>query len=638
MSAIAGIVRFDGPPLARAEIERMTTRLAHRGPDGRNSVAFDGVGLGHCLSRVTVEDDHDAQPIHDPVAGLTLVADVRLDNRAVLAGALAITDSDLATMADGDLLLAAYRHWGSACVEHLLGDFVFAVWDARRALLFLARDPMGQCGVYYHHGAGLFTFASEIKALWTVDGVPRRLSETAIGRRLLFPIDSAGGATLYEGISILPGGTTLVLDAAGALTLDRYWVPHAAAEHLGRDEAYYRVTYRALVEEAVACRVRRLARPPALLFSGGFDSGTIAAVAGPIAAARGGRLIAVASVLPPGEHRAVRDARAAVEAFRGYPYIDIHYHVRGEANRFTAIERSFDVTDDWAGHAYVRDGVFACAAATGARLVMDGHGGDYTVNVRAPAMLGRILRGGHLRRFVREFGARRRVTGRSRLDVVRSDVLQALLPLTLIAAWYALGRGFVPLWRTRAIRDDFARSLFEAGAIDRSRLRQSSLVHHRWRTRWLHLLDKITMMGPAQPTLAAAHGLTFTRPFHDRRIVEFALAIPESLQFRDGLERPLARYAFADRLPPRLLASGPGNDAEDPDFFRASRESAAIGLAAVRAHDHGHPSSRYIDFEKVDAMIADVDESRFADHRRLHIGVTALVLARFVAWFDSNNA
>lgn len=614
----------------------MGRTLAHRGPDGRRTIARDSVALGHALMRVNAEDVYEAQPIADDA--LILVADVRLDNRDAIAAEVGIDPGALAGMPDSLVLLAGYRHWGEACLEHLIGDFAFALWDGRTRSLLLARDPMGQRGVFYHHGPGIFAFASEVKALWAIEDVPRVLSETAIGQSLLAPVDPVTGATLYEGISVLPGGTMLRLDADGVLHHRTYWAPHAGPEHLGRDEAYYVETYRRVLEEAVACRVRRLTRAPGLLFSGGFDSGSIAALAGPVVASRGRRIVAVSSLLAPGARRAVRDARAAIEAFRGDVALDLHEYVRGDEGIFTNLEGEFAATGSATGTPYVRRGLLALAAAGGARLVMDGHGGDYTVNVRAPAMLGRILRRGHVRRFVREFGARRAATGRSRWQVWREDVLSALLPLRLLTAARAVRRGFVPLWRTHPVAPAFAARLFAGGAVDPLRLRQSQAMLNRWESRWRHLLAKASAAAPFAATLAAGHGLDFSRPFHDPRVVEFALAIPESLQFKHGLERHLARQALADRLPPQLLARGPGNDAEEPDLFRMANRAAPGGLAEARRLDRDGRLSRYVDFAALERMIAHADESKLRDHRRLHIATRAIAIARFVAWFDRSNA
>ncbi|CAN5802473.1 lasso peptide isopeptide bond-forming cyclase [soil metagenome] len=636
MSAIFGILRFDGRPVSPREIERMGNALAHRGPDGKRTIVEGSLGMGHCLLRVNQEDWHEAQPILD--GEVILVADLRLDNREVLAAVLGIAADALGDMPDSAVLLAAYRRWGEDLVGHLLGDFTFAIWDAAKRVLLLGRDHMGQRGLFYHHGDGFLAFATEVQALWAIEDVPRRLSEDMLGKVLLASIDRDPGQTLFEDVAVLPGATLVRLDQGGILTSRAYWQPHAGAEHLGRDEAYFYAAYHAIVEEATACRVRRLLRPPALCFSGGFDSGTIAAVAGPIVAAKGRKLVAVASVLETGESRpVVRDARAAVEAFRHYPFMDLHYYTRGDDTAFTDLETMFATAHMPGSAPFVRRGLYRIAASAGARLVMDGHGGDYTVNVLPAGMLGRFLLRGRAWTFAREFRARMRATGRPVRHVLRQDVLPGLIPPRAAAFFHLLRRGFVPVWRDRPVAQAFAHDMIARRAVRPSRVRMSQSLHHRWKKSWLHRLGRAAQ-GPAlQGTLAGAYGLDFTRPFHDKRVVELGLAIPEGLQFRNGLERHLARTMFADCLPRRLLTRGPGNDAENPDHFRMAAASVPAALAEAQSRDRDGRLSRYVDFGKLAASVADLDETRRSDHQRLYRAVAIISVTRFIAWFDRAN-
>jgi asparagine synthase (glutamine-hydrolysing) len=637
MSAIFGIVRFDGAAVDPTDIERMARTLAHRGPHGREHLAIDGAALGHALLRVNREDGFEAQPLYDAARGLTLVADVRLDNREELASALGIDSSRLARMADSVLLLEAWRKWGEHCPERLVGDFAFAVWDSRVRRLHLIRDHMGQRCLYLHRGQAFVAFATEIKALWALPGVPRRLSEAGIGRRLLFPVDPDPEVTLFDGVAVMPGGTVSSFDVPGERSDRRFWQPRAEPEHLGHDDDYYVDTYRRVVTEAIACRVRRLDKPPVLLFSGGFDSGIIAAVAGRLAAERGQHVVALASVLPEGEKRIVRDARAAVDAFAGAPGFDIHYFTCRDESLLTELETGFARDDAAFGTDPVRVAAFRLGRARGSRLALDGHGGDYTVNARAPAMLGRILRRGQVRRFIGEFAGRREASGRSAAWTLAYEVLPAFVPRRLRLAYHGLRRGLVPQWQRRMIRDEFAQALIAQGAIEPSRLRHGKVLEGRWAARWLHLLDKAARGPVRHGPAAAAEQLDFSRPFHDPRVVEFGLAIPERLHLRDGRERWLARQAFAAELPARLLGSGPGNDQEQPDLYRSILARVGEELAMARAADRGGSISRYVDFGKVEAVLARAQEHRLADHADLYVAANAIVAARFIGWFQQAN-
>lgn len=634
MSAICGIVRFDGADVVPRSIERMAQAMRHRGADGIETVELGRLALGHCLMRVNREDIHEAQPIIARDA--MLVADLRLDNREELAAALGIAGADLAMLPDSEVLLAAWRRWGDDCARHLLGDFAFAIWDRAKGTLLLGRDHMGQRVIHYHLGDGFLAFATELAGLFAADDVPRQLNEDELARRLLMSTERTEGELIYAHINVLPGGTSLALTPYGHVAVDRYWEPHADPEHIGREDAYYLAVYRATIEEAVACRLRRLTDAPSLLFSGGFDSGIIAAVAGPIVAARGWTLACIASVLRKGDPR--RDARPAVEAFRGLPGLDLQFYVRGEETSYDDLEASFDRTFRHRPPSIVRRRIGEMARAAGSRLILDGHGGDYTVNAYEPALLGAILRRGEFRRFIREFRARMRFTGWSPIRVIGRDVVSALVPQWARRPWRIAVNGFRPTWQRRGVRRDFALRAFASGAVSRHALRDGFRPGPRWRARWVEVCRRVSADGAGSNYIAMTPDLDLTRPFHDKRIVELGCALPDHLLFRDGRERWLARTAFADRLPAALIRRMPGNDREQPDLLAMDSQAAPAMLSALDDVRNNDAVAQYIDVDALAAMVRDgASEERLSERVRLTFAMKALTTARFLAWLDHGN-
>jgi asparagine synthase (glutamine-hydrolysing) len=444
---------------------------------------------------------------------------------------------------------------------------------------------------------------------------------------------------MYEGVRVLPGGVVHWYDDAGDSGERRFWEPHAAPEHVGQDDAHYLAAYRRIVEEATACRVRRLEQAPCLMFSGGFDSGTIAAVAGPIVAERGQAVIAVTSVLNEGEKSAQGDSRKLAEAFAGREGVALHAVARGEMSMVTGLEEGFARSGECFALDYVRDAGFALGRNEGARLAMDGHGGDYTVNMLDPGMLGRILLRGHVWRFWRELWARRAFTRRSLVAIVYGDVLRPLVPQRLMRAFFDWRAARGPVWQRRFAREDFAGKYVAGGRIDPDRLRHPRVAWQRWQGRWLHM-QRLQLFGPpAMATKAAAHGLDFTRPFHDIRIVELALAIPEHLQFRDGRERWLARTAFADCLPPSLITRQPGNTPERPGQEAMFAQSLPEALAVLERDWPDSPAARYVEISKLRAALAEGESGPLGwRNPESTFGATnAMIVARFVNWFYRGN-
>jgi asparagine synthase (glutamine-hydrolysing) len=131
MSGIVGIVHFDGAPVDRHRLGQMTASMAFRGPDAQEIWIEGNVGFGHALLKTTDESEHEHRPC--TLDGrIWIVADARVDARRDLVPELkAHGHEDLSPDAtDVELILRAYLTWGNDCVEHLLGDFAFAIWDA----------------------------------------------------------------------------------------------------------------------------------------------------------------------------------------------------------------------------------------------------------------------------------------------------------------------------------------------------------------------------------------------------------------------------------------------------------------------------------------------------------------------------
>ena len=635
MSGIFGLYQLSGAAVDQQDLDRQSALLKHLGRDRIRSWRGGPIGLGQLMMRTTREDIHDAQPLQKE--RFSLVADLRLDNREALAEKLGIADAALAEMADSAVLLAAFETWGADCVDHLIGDFAFAVWDEAQQTLTLARDHLGQRHVFYHSGESFFAFATEIKGLWALPRVPRVLVEERIAKHLarLGALDSEPGATPFEGIKALPGGTVLVVDAAGAVTTRRYWEPHAAPEHLCRDEAYYVETYRQLLTEAVACRLRRATAPAGLLMGGGFDTSSICALAGPVASETGHKFVVVSSVMPEDYRGPIHDARKWVEMCRRHmPGLDVRYVTCAGLDIITGMEAGFLYSDG--PHSigrYVNDALLNEVVAAGGRIVMDGYGGDYTVNPRGTDALARMLVKGRFATFAREFLAARQ---HLRLDAARTFkryVLFPLLPPSYHQRKMHRAHGLAPHGPTMPI----ASEIVEANA---GPPRNWGYLPAPTRV-MLHVLrwiQDMTAMGTSIP--AAAHGLEFTQPFHDKRIVEFGLAIPESLHFKNGRTRHLARTALADLLPPEYQDRPPGNDGLVPDFSAMAKRVEPRVLDEIERLEKSARLTKLFDFGRMRAMLTrrTVDQRKSGPGLAARQAQLAFLHARYIDWFYRDNA
>jgi asparagine synthase (glutamine-hydrolysing) len=627
------LVRFDGAPVDPRDLARQTTRLKHLGPDAISPWTEGPAAMAQLMMRITREDGFDAQPVHD--GPCTLVADARIDNREALAEALGMAAGALADMPDSALLMRAWRRWGEATPERLVGDFVFAVWDADARTLTLARDHMGQRHVFYHEGDGFFAFATEIKGLWALPDIPRELIEDRVVGALTFSEAPEVGATFYAGVRALPGGSVGVLDADGRFAWRRYWEPQADPAHEARDEAYYIGAYREVLSEAVACRLRRAVHPGGLFMGGGFDTSAICALAGPVVASQGRSFIAAASVLPKGDDE-THQLRHWVEICRrDMPHLEVRYVTREGLDLFNGMEAGFLATDmPRSPNRYVTDALLEAIKASGGRIVMDGFGGDYTLNPRFPNALARLLVRGKWRRFVTEYAALRK---RLRLDTRRMlvrHVIYPLLPIWLTRARARLASGRRPFGPTMPL----SKAALAAHQRLPARLRRHPGQRPRdVMLRMLHGQQNQPAVGFS--LTAAAHGLEFTEPFHDKRVVELGLAIPEDLFLKEGKERWLARKALADLYPPEFQTRLPGNDGLGPDFLAMARRIEPKVLAEIDRMEDAGKLTRHFDFPRMRKMLTLRPKGGGAGSQiAARQALLAFLRARYIEWFTGQNA
>ncbi len=638
MSAICGVVRFDGISVADSDLERQLNSLKTWGPD-RCRIWRDGpVGLGQALLRVTEEDAFDEQPLIDRAAGLMLVADLRLDNREELAGALDIDAQTLSRLSDSAVLMRAYKKWGENCAEHLLGDFAFAIWDARSRQLVLGRDHMGMRYVFYCRGPGVFVFASSMNALWAVPEVPRRLDEFQIGKALCFDLSKTRGATIFEQIFGLPGGTVMVVSADGAVRSRRYWEPHADPAHIGRDAAYYIETYRRLLTEAVECRLRRTIRPTGLFMSGGFDSAAIAALAGPVVSAKRQKLIAAVSVMPEDYRGPLPDSRPWVELCRrDMPHLDVRYVTRGSFGFIDKLEEDFLRTDtSRSPNRGTNAAILAALKEGGACVVMDGHGGDYTINPTAKDWLAEQLRCGRLWTFLSELGAFKRRKNLPLVALLKNEVIRPLLPRWLWRWLDDFRKGLPRDTPVMPITREFERLIRARGGRPEGSVPETGRKDRWGRRRAVLLLLQDAPFSYGYQV--ATYGLEFTQPFHDKRIIEFALAIPPSLFVRDGRDRYLAREALADLYPPEFQSRQKTNDSRFPDFEAAVERERPKLLAEIARLEGKERLTRYFDFDRMRKMLHPIaGRFAFSSGAYMYNAIHALIMARFIEWNERDN-
>jgi asparagine synthase (glutamine-hydrolysing) len=268
----------------RAEIDRvllrrMTDIVQHRGPDGDGFHYAPGVGLGH--RRLAIVDLVTGdQPLFNEDRTVCVVFNGEIYNFQPLMAELAALGHAFRTRSDTEVIVHAWEEWGEACLERFNGMFAFALWDARRETLFLARDRLGEKPLYYSFlGDGRFIFGSELKSLLLCPQVDRRLDPQAIEEFFAYGY-IPDPRSIYRGVRKLPPAHYLLLRRGGpAPEPHSYWDLRFVDGAPARNEE---VAEELITRLREAVRMRMIADVPLGAFlSGGVDSsGVVAMMAG----------------------------------------------------------------------------------------------------------------------------------------------------------------------------------------------------------------------------------------------------------------------------------------------------------------------------------------------------------------------
>lgn len=476
--------------------------LAHRGPNGRRTwINADGTaGFSH--TRLCVIDTTEAasQPMHY-LERYTIVYNGEIYNYIELRDVLSKQGFQFSSASDTEVVLAAYVHYREKCVEHFDGMFAFALWDDEEETLFCARDRFGEKPFYYNDDDG-FTFASEIKALFTAgvdnatdDGMLLHFFGTG---RTVDPTE--GSRTFYSDIKKLPAAHWLKFDLqSDSVTVQQYWDVSKTVHEISLKDALARL------DELLTVSVKRRLRsdvPLGTSLSGGLDSSAIAST---IARLGVDGLKTFTAAFPGFEKDEAARARSVAQ------------HL-GFANYMTE-PTADDLADNLGKLAYYHDEpigsasvyaqfkVFELAANHGVTVLLDGQGAD------------EILAGyDHYRKWkLRSYLPE--VTAAMLESIEKGSIAHSSINREFLAA--TIGDVEVVKPVVRQLNDILYFDVFRAGL-----------------EQLLRYADRNSM----------AHGREVRLPFLNHELVDFAFGLKADYKINDGYTKWLLRKLMTDKL------------------------------------------------------------------------------------------
>ncbi len=551
MCGIAGYVGPAPPGL----LSGMLAALEHRGPDASDSHEEPGAGIG--TTRLAIIDVAGGrQPMTNEDGSLWLAFNGEIYNHRELRPELTAKGHRFRTASDTEAVLHLFEEEGERCVERLRGMFAFAIWDARRRRLFLARDRLGKKPLYCWQRDGLFLFASEIKALLRHPGAGRSVDWAALHHYLAFGYTPADRSIFAE-IAKLPPAHTGVLEPGG-LRSQPYWtlpsVDPGAGARTSAAEAAARV--RQVLREAVRLRLESDV-PLGVFLSGGIDSSALVACMREVT----GRRIATFSIgfgATTPSYDELPYARLVARRFE----TDHHEEILEPKveDLLPAVVEHFD--EPFADSSAIPTFVVAQATARHLKVALSGIGGDETF-AGYPRYLGlrlsehwarlpravRALPAAVALRLLRDSDASRNWADRTRRFAAGAD---QPLPERYIGWTRFFTETDLASLATPALRSHWAGDVQARQRAAFATRGHGDPVDGAFRIDLAgYLPDDLLVMADR---MGMAHSLEIRAPFCDHRLVEESLRIPPAIKLPGLRLKGLLKAAFADVLPREILS------------------------------------------------------------------------------------
>lgn len=622
MCGITGAIWNDPQRAISAEtLRRMTDVLRHRGPNDEGHYASDyhlrppyepapGVALGfRRLSIIDLTTGH--QPLANEDESIWVIFNGEIYNFETLRRRLEGNGHTFRTHSDTEVIVHLYEDEGTRCFEHLNGMFAIAIWDSRQRQLVLGRDRLGKKPLVYRQDPGRLVFASELKSLLEIPGMPREIDPAAIDEYLTYQY-VPHPRTIFRGYRKLPPGHFGVWKD-GQWTTEPYWTPDLNAEREWTEpEAVERL--RELLTSAVAMRMRSDV-PLGAFLSGGIDSSLIVA----LMQRQSTKPIQTFTIgFPVKEYDETRYARLVAK------HLGTEHHELQVTPDAAAIlpQLVWHYDEPFGDSSAIPTWYLSQMTRQHVTVSLSGDGGDelfagYTrykafwmstlLEQCGPV---RSLLGSPLWQRLPGGGRQKSFTRR----VKRFSENLHIPPQRRFLDWLVI---FNERRRAALYRDEFVSQLpdedpaqFFGSAWQR--------VAKRDRVSAASLADLVTYLPCDLMTkvdiASMAHSLEVRAPFLDVRVVEFAASLPVDMKFRWGQGKRILRRAFADLLPSQIWRRRKMGFGVPLDYwFRHElRDLIRDTLLAPDARSHA-----FLRVDAIETMLREHWEHRFDHSYRL---------------------
>lgn len=577
MSVFFGIFNRNGNPIDKKIADDMLKSMSSWSPDEHDLWLKDSVCLGHAMLWNTPESKYEHIPLQKNAYVLSM--DARIDNRKELVNELDLPFRPLEEIGDSEFILAAYEKWGEECTKHLLGDFSFAIWDEKKEQLFCVRDHIGIKPFFYFESNELFVFSNDISVLLKHSQISKSLDDYTVAYFVKDQGIHSKYATFFDKIKKLPPATSMVINEKEIKTKTYWRIEETSVIRYDSFQEYTK-KLRELFNDAVEVRMRTNF-PMVSHLSGGIDSSSIAVQAA----------------------RKLKEKRGLLHVFNWidipqekdlYEYESWSFSRRIAEKEENIIHEEFYLDPTYIAKQYVTHDIFTQGTMyywgeyyiqekmkeIDARVILSGWGGDELITYNGYSFISGLFRQGKILTALYLFIREKKYHQNLDIRLIKS-ILKVILPSKLFIALRKIIKSNSEVEKKcdydnyQYLADTFAKFTKSQQDVEYPRIkgvrnRQLALYN------WGHIHQRIESWFLS----SISKRMEYRYPLLDKRIVEFAIGIPEELFYpRKGKERVLFKTAIRDLIPSDILWF---NKPHEVKVNKANREKIQLSIKLLK--------------------------------------------------------
>ena len=559
MSGFFGVYNRDGRPQDTNILDRLAESIWHRGTDGINMWQDGVIAFGHCMLQTTPESLNEKLPYFDHKTDLVITSDARIDNREELVYQLGLIDRFKTSIPDSQLILAAYNKWNENCVDYLLGDFAFAIWDSKGQHLFCARDIFGVKPFYYYLTKTTFIFGSEIKQVAEHPYVSLNLNDGILAEYITdFYIRK--DETHFTNIKKLPAAHRMIVTSKQE-NIDQYWRLSPQKRIWYKHDDEYVEHFTEVFGKAVQCRLRSPGKVGAYL-SGGLDSSSIVGMAYTFDDLEDSKNIETFSLTFPGRDCDETNFINSVINKWNLPHHEIRINEYHKVDWLRHIKQTLEVPDP--PNQTMMDPLMEEVASNNIHIMLSGIGGDELFSGSPFGYLDQLC-GGNIKEFIQVYEYNTQSGSKKAFTKATANILWPIIPKVIRKKLLSMKtKPKYPPWVSNRI----VKHIEERINHDRKNngSEYANLADKSIFTRLMH--PWVANVFEINDRYSSYYGVENRYPFYDLRLVEFALAIPEYERIHQGITKYIVRNAGKYLLPESVI-----NRTDKAEFSSAFAEA-----------------------------------------------------------------